>query len=168
MTGHLVLSTEHSNNSTTALLRLLELGVEPFMTASTVKVIIAQRLVRIICSKCRYSYNLTPEESAAISIKAELKQTIERIFKKNLEQITLYKGSGCKICSETGFSGRVGIFEILEIKANIREAVIHETSDNHLMKIAQQNGMETMLEDGIKKAMTGITTLSEVLRVIIE
>jgi type IV pilus assembly protein PilB len=168
MTGHLVLSTEHSNNSTTALIRLLELGVEPFMTASTIKVIIAQRLVRMICPICRFSYTLTEEERAAIAVKPELKQLVEKIYKKNLDQITMYKGSGCKVCSNTGFAGRVGIFEVLEIKPNIREAVIHEASDNHLMAVARQNGMETMLEDGLRKTMTGVTTLSEVLRVIIE
>lgn len=168
MTGHLVLSTEHSNNSATALLRLLELGVEPFMTASTVRVIIAQRLVRMICPKCRFSYNLTDEEIIAIGIRPELRKMMEEIFKKELDKITLYKGSGCKVCSDTGYAGRIGIFEVLEIKPNIKEEVITEASENHLIKIAKQNGMETMLEGGLKKVMTGVTTLSEVLRVTVE
>lgn len=168
MTGHLVLSTEHSNNSATALLRLLELGVEPFMTASTVKMIIAQRLVRTICSKCRYSYKLSDEEKALIELRPELKRLMEKIFNKDLDKITLYKGSGCNICSNTGYSGRIGIYEILEVSSEIKKAVISESSDDAIMEIARKNGMEVMLEDGLRKIMTGDSTLEEILRVTIK
>jgi type IV pilus assembly protein PilB len=165
MTGHLVLSTLHANDAATTLPRLLDMGIEPFLIASTVKVVIAQRLVRSICQKCRYSYEFSDEEIAIVNKMPQLKSILEAKYKKDIKKIRLYKGAGCKVCTNTGYSGRVGIFEILEIKENIKEQVINRAASDEILKVARKNGMTTMLEDGINKVFKGVTTLSEVLRV---
>ncbi len=165
MTGHLVLSTLHANDAATTLPRLLDMGIEPFLVASTVKVVIAQRLVRSICQKCRYSYELSNEEMAVVNKIPQLKSILEAKYKKDIKKIRLYKGAGCKVCTNTGYSGRVGIFEILETKENIKEQVISRAASDQILKIARKNGMTTILEDGINKVFDGVTTLSEVLRV---
>ncbi|MFH0932681.1 MAG: GspE/PulE family protein, partial [bacterium] len=162
MTGHLVLSTLHTNDAATTLPRLLDMGIEPFLVASTVNVVVAQRLVRKICVKCRASYQLTGEEKKIIKSDIHLKS----IFKD--QKIFLYKGNGCRVCGNTGYLGRIGIFEILEMADNIKNLILKRASSGEIMKLARQNGMTTMLDDGAKKVFSGITTLEEVLRVIKE
>ena len=160
MTGHLVLSTLHTNDAPTALPRFLEMKIEPFLIASTVNIIVAQRLVRKICSQCVASEQVTIEElktkfSAAL---------INKYFAPEIKTIRLYHGKGCKLCSNTGYSGRIGIFEVLAITEPIRELIMNRANADEIRNQAAKEGMKTMIEDGIKKAMAGLTTIEEVLR----
>ncbi len=159
MTGHLVLSTLHTNDAATALPRLLDLRVEPFLVASTVNVIVAQRLVRRICSQCRVSYRVKrgelPDTLSPPMVKAHFGER---------ESLRLYRGKGCKVCGQTGFSGRVGIFEALEVSPEIKRLIMERVNADQLKRQAIQAGMTTMLEDGLAKVVEGITTLEEVLR----
>jgi type IV pilus assembly protein PilB len=164
LTGHLVLSTLHTNDAATTLPRLLDMGVEEFLVASTVNIVIAQRLVRKICQKCRTSYSITPEEKDIIKTSVALK----KLFKDkniNTRDTRLYKGNGCKVCNFSGYSGRLGIFEVLEMSESIKEAVLRKASNEEIMSLAIKNGMTTIAEDGVKKVFNGLTTFEEVMRV---
>lgn len=165
LTGHLVLSTLHTNDAATALPRLLDMKIESFLVASTVNVVIGQRLVRKICTKCRASYELTEEEKDIIEITPGLKKIFQKRFGNKMQNIRLYKGSGCKVCNFTGYEGRIGIFEVLEVNEEIRNAILLKASKDVLEKIAIKNGMTTMMEDGAEKVFNGITSFSEVMRV---
>lgn len=165
LTGHLVLSTLHTNDSATTLPRLLDMNIEPFLVASTVNVIVAQRLVRKICEKCRTACTLSEEEKRLIKNDANLLTFFQKAGYKNLDKLLLYKGLGCKACSDTGYNGRIGIFEILEISEPIRELIVKRAASTEVMQTAHKEGMSTMLEDGLEKAINGHTTLSEVFRV---
>jgi type II secretory ATPase GspE/PulE/Tfp pilus assembly ATPase PilB-like protein len=160
LTGHLVLSTLHTNDAATALPRLIDMNVEPFLVASTVNVIIAQRLVRKICEICKNTRNITPEEL--------LKNLPPEIINKYIEKkttITIYQGAGCKICHMTGYSGRIGVFEVLEITKAIRDLITKRQDADVILQKAIQEGMTTMLDDGLEKVFQGLTTIEEVLRV---
>ncbi len=164
MTGHLVLSTMHANDSATTLPRLDDMGIETFLTASTVNIIIGQRLVRRLCEKCRASYSMTGDEIKVI----KLDKTLFRAFKstgKDLSSLVLYRGAGCKVCADTGYKGRTGVFEILEISDSIRDLIINKASSEEIKEMAKKEGMKTMMEDGIEKVLNGETSLSEILRV---
>ncbi len=159
MTGHLVLSTLHTNNASTALPRLIDMKVEPFLVATTVNIIVGQRLIRRICEKCRYS----------VLVKAEvLEKTVPREVVGRLKsgegEIRIYQGKGCPVCHGTGYSGRVGIFEVLVMSAAIRELITKKASAEQINKQATSEGMITMLDDGLGKVKEGITTVDEVLR----
>ncbi len=167
LTGHLVLSTLHTNDSATTLPRLVDMGIEPFLVASTVKVIIAQRLVRKICPRCKKSYRLTEEEIKVINSYEKL-SAIFKSKNKNLRNIRLYKGSGCKVCNNTGYTGRIGVFEVLEMDDEIKELVLKNASSDEITELAHKQGMTIMLEDATNKMFGGITTLQEVLRVTAE
>lgn len=160
MTGHLLLSTLHTNDATTTLPRLLDLGVEPFLIASTLNVAIGQRLVRTICSDCKVKRTYTEAELRAI------KDFIpENILKDNK---VFYRGEGCNRCGGSGYKGRVGIHEILEVDERIRELIMKRENADNIRKAAISAGMVTMLEDGFQKALKGITSIEEVLRVFHE
>ena len=166
MTGHLVLSTLHANDAATTLLRLIDLGVKAFLVASTVNIIIAQRLVRKICTVCRMSYQLNDEEQS------ELKETLqtggafdEKLYNE-LKQIRLYKGAGCDVCEHTGYKGRIGVFELLEVSDAIKDLVMKKTSADEITTAGRKGGMKTMFEDGLVKVRMGMTTLEELVRVI--
>ncbi len=165
LTGHLVLSTLHTNDAATTLPRLLDMGIEPFLVASTVNVAIAQRLVREICEKCRGSYQLTKEEKRIIESRPRIGEILKARGYKNLDKVYLYKGNGCKVCANTGFLGRTGIFEVLEMADNIKDLIVKRASSDEIAKVARQNGMTTMLEDGMEKVFQGVTTLQELMRV---
>jgi type II secretory ATPase GspE/PulE/Tfp pilus assembly ATPase PilB-like protein len=168
MTGHLVLSTLHTNDAATAIPRFLDMGVEPFLIASTVNIVIAQRLVREICPKCRISYQPTHEESLMVEGNPGAKAIFKAKAGKDFSKLRLYKGAGCKICGQTGYSGRIGIFEILEMTEDIKKLVVSRASSDDIMSVAiKKNKMTTMLEDGIEKVLAGETTMEEVLRVTI-
>ncbi len=164
LTGHLVLSTMHANNSAAALPRLLDMGIEPFLIASTINVVISQRLVRKICEKCRFSYTISKEEALIIKNDKSIRNILKSKGKNNINSLILYKGKGCKACAGTGYSGRIGIFEVLEMSSRLKKMIIDRASSDEILDIAQKEGMTTMLEDGINKIFTGITTLSEILR----
>jgi len=164
MTGHLVLSTLHTNDAATTLPRLLDMNIEPFLVASTVNVAIAQRLVRKVCEQCRASYTLSKEEQNIIERDDELKKIFKKHKDKNLKNISFFKGSGCKTCGDTGYSGRIGVFEVLEMSEEIRDLIVKRASSDEILKKAKKEGMTTMLEDGIEKALQGLTTIEEVVR----
>jgi type IV pilus assembly protein PilB len=160
LTGHLLLSTLHTNDAATTLPRLLDLRVEPFLIASTVSIAIGQRLVRRLCAHCKEEYTLTD---------AERKNLSEMLPKGIIEtQKTLFKGTGCEKCHSTGFSGRIGVNEVLVMDNEIRDAMLRKASASEIKDIAIRNGMTPMLQDGCQKAFQGMTTITEVLRVINE
>jgi len=173
MTGHLVLSTLHTNDAVTTLPRLSDMGIPPYLLASTTNLIIAQRLVRKICPHCIQSYNLDIEAikeiEKNINIDKILKTLTERkvIIKnsKDLKSLLFYKGKGCEKCNKTGYKGRIGIYETLEITPEISALIVKKASSKELMEQAEKQGMLTMMEDGFMKAKNGITTLEEVIRV---
>lgn len=163
LTGHLVLSTLHTNDAATALPRLIDMGIEPFLVASTVNVIIAQRLVRRICESCRTTYLIDEDE-----LKKHLPpETIAKhyVLSGTNRQIRFYKGQGCKICHFTGYKGRIGVYEVLEITPSIRKLIVDKRDSDAIMRAALDEGMTTMLDDGLQKTAKGITSLEEVLRV---
>jgi len=160
LTGHLVLSTLHTNDAATAIPRLTDMKVEPFLVASTVNVIIAQRLVRQICSSCKMEEKMQASEVAA-HFSAEL---VQKHFGSATE-ITVHRGKGCKICRNTGYSGRVGLFEVLEVTKEIRRLISAKSDSDIIALAAVKEGMKTMLDDGLEKVADGITTIEEVIRV---
>ncbi len=164
LTGHLILSTMHANNSATTFPRLLDMGIEPFLISSTINLVIAQRLVRKVCEKCRFSYTISEEELLIIKKDKNISDIL-KAKNKDINSLTLYKGKGCEICAGTGYSGRIGIFEVLEMTPQLKKLIINKSSSDKILKAAKREGMTTMLEDGIDKVFTGLTTLSEVLRV---
>lgn len=158
MTGHLVLSTLHTNDAATAFPRLIDMGVEPFLVASTVNLIFAQRLVRKNCDHCRFSYSMSREELSKYF-------PVEAIAKYFPGEITMQKGKGCKVCHMTGYSGRLGIFEVLEMSKMVRQMVNERRDADEINEQARKEGMTLMYEDGIAKIAQGLTTIEEVLRV---
>ncbi len=156
MTGHLVLSSLHTNDAVTTFPRLIDMNIEPYLVASTVNVIIAQRLVRKICPKCKVS-----QEIDVKNIDPQIQKYLE--IKKG--SVRFYQGKGCDLCRKTGYVGRVGIFEVLIMNDELNAAVVAKKSAPELHEIALKSGMTTMLEDGVRKVEQGITTMEELLRV---
>lgn len=165
LTGHLMLSTLHSNDAPTAFPRLAEMGVEPFLVASSVNVIIGQRLVRRICSDCLGSYQLSEEEYEAVSQDSALLALIRKIGgKKDLARTQFYKGMGCTACGHTGYRGRSGLFEVLQVSESLRPLIVNKATSLDIRSLAIKEGMRTMVEDGVEKVFKGVTTIMEVLR----
>ncbi|MBI4085997.1 MAG: type II/IV secretion system protein [Candidatus Liptonbacteria bacterium] len=165
LTGHLILSSLHTNDAPTAIPRLFDLGIPPFLAAATLNLILAQRLVRRICESCVYSYDITP------AIKELIAKQLQEIGVKTEAEIpkVLFKGKGCGVCNETGYRGRLGIFEALEITDNIKKTIIEPRfSPETVRREARADGFKTMFEDGLDKIQLGQTTIEEVLRVIRE
>lgn len=160
LTGHLVLSTLHTNNAATALPRLIDMDVEPFLIASTVNIVIAQRLVRKICEMCNTSFSVTYQDL----LNKVPHVVLNKLF-DNKKEIRIYHGKGCKICHHTGYAGRVAIFEALEMTSEIRKLITGRNDSDMIEKAAISVGMQTMLNDGLEKIKNGMTTLEEVLRV---
>lgn len=162
MTGHLVLSTLHTNNAATSIPRLIDMNIEPFLIASTVNVIVAERLVRKIHSACRVSEEVDAEEV----LKLIGKESFEKVFGQAEagKKVRLYRGKGCEVCHNTGYEGRVGIFEILTFNDEIRDAIIGRKDSDTIEKLAVASGMRAMLQSGLLKVQEGITTLDEILR----
>ncbi|MFH1632232.1 MAG: GspE/PulE family protein [bacterium] len=166
MTGHLVLSTLHTNDAATSFPRIKDMGVEDFLVASTVVVIVAQRLVRKICLSCITSYHPEMQEIQAIEQMPEVKKYLQEISeKKDISKIRLFKGQGCAVCGNKGYDGRTGLFEVLVVDDEIREAIMQDKNADEIRDIAMKAGMTTMMHDGIEKVLLGITTLEEVFRV---
>ena len=158
LTGHLLYSTFHANDAATAIPRLLDMGVEPFLLASTLEVVIAQRLVRKICEHCRYSVTKTRDSFNTPQLKSSL-----AYFEG--DSITLYEGKKCEACSFTGFKDRTAIFEFVKISPEMQNLVLRSPSTKEIWEIARKEGSKTLFEDGIEKVKAGITTLEELLRV---
>lgn len=163
LTGHLVLSTLHTNDSATAIPRLVDLGVEPFLIASTVNAVIAQRLVRKIHENCRVSEKI-PAENVATKIGWDLTKKIFGVSKsKPRSSIDFYRGKGCDACQGTGYQGRIGIFEVLIIDDEIRQAIAQNKDAGFIQDLAEKAGMINLMEDGLEKVKMGTTTIDEIL-----
>ncbi|OGM31652.1 hypothetical protein A2803_04455 [Candidatus Woesebacteria bacterium RIFCSPHIGHO2_01_FULL_44_21] len=158
LTGHLVLSTLHTNDAAGTIPRILDMGVEGYLAASTINMVVAQRLVRKICSQCGVEF--TPEP--------QLVEKLSQDFHMNIEKYKFYKGVGCNECRGTGFSGRIGIYEILPVTEEIRKLVATKVSSDMIAARAHEEGMLSMFEDGMEKVNAGQTTIEEVLRVVQE
>jgi type II secretory ATPase GspE/PulE/Tfp pilus assembly ATPase PilB-like protein len=155
LTGHLLLSTLHTNDAATTLPRLAEMGVEPYLVATTVAVAIGQRLVRRVCDHCKEEVALSDTEQRAIE-SLSTSYTLERIV----------RGAGCDECLMSGFKGRLCLNEVLVADNDIKDAILKNASSSEIARIAIKNGMSTMLDDGFDKVRQGLTTVSEVLRVV--
>lgn len=165
MTGHLVLSTLHANDAPTTFPRLLDMGVEPFLVASSVNVIISQRLVRKICENCKEKNFDTVGVKKILEVSPHIVGIIKEMTgKENLDKIEVYHGKGCKHCANTGYSGRMGIFEVLEVNEEIQSLISQKANSKDIYEKAREYGMTTMIEDGIRKMLMGTTTLEEVIR----
>ena len=157
LTGHLLLSTFHANDAATAAVRLLDMKVEPFLLASTLELVIGQRLLRRICESCRFSYREKPSVIESLA-----PQAVALLPKENP---TLYKGKGCEACGGTGYKGRVAAFEMIEITPTLQDLMLKNPSTKQIWKCARGEGAISLFEDGMEKVKSGITTLEEVLRV---
>jgi len=162
MTGHLLLSTMHTNDASTSIPRLIDMEIEPFLIASSINLIIAQRLVRQICPKCKVSKMVEVDKISSYSKLP--KELIEKHF-GNKKTIRIYEGKGCPVCHQTGYQNRIGIFEVLVIDDKIRELIVGKKNASVIKKAAMEASMTTILDDGLRKAMQSITTIDEVLRV---
>ena len=176
MTGHLVLSTLHTNSAAGTLPRLLDMGAEAFLVASTVNVVIGQRLVRKLCNECKVAYTFDEKEVKTLSascdmdsILALLKKTPEIgekvTAKSTWKNLNFYRAKGCEQCNNEGYHGRLGIYEVLEMDETIGKLITSNASSDDIEKKARENGMRTMGEDGFIKAIQGITSIEEVMRV---
>jgi type IV pilus assembly protein PilB len=153
LTGHLVFSTLHTNDAPSAVTRLMDIGVKPFLVASSTRCLMAQRLVRKVCKKCAQPYQPTDGEMRALSLTPEM-----------VQNATLRKGRGCNDCSNTGHRGRFGIFEIFVIDDETRKLIYDKATSSVLRAHAREMGMRTLREDGIRKVLAGLTTAEEVIR----
>ncbi len=153
LTGHLVFSTIHTNDAASGATRLMDIGIEPYLIASSVNAFIAQRLVRIICENCKEEVRVKNDKFKADGI------TLGK-------EITAYRGKGCKACSNTGYMGRTGIYEILLVDEGIKKLIVEKTPSDVIKKEAVSQGMHTLLQDGWNKILTGVTTIEEIIRVI--
>ena len=152
LTGHLVFSTLHTNDAASAITRLVDMGVEPFLVASSLVAVLAQRLVRVLCNDCREAYDLSPEELAELGLHAT-----ER-------PVPVFKSSGCANCNYTGYHGRLGIFELMLVDDAIRAMVSQNVDSKSIKQAAQRKGMHTLRSDGARKVLQGITSVAEVMR----
>jgi len=163
LTGHLVLSTLHTNDAAGAIPRLIDMGVEPFLIASSVVLIISQRLVRKLCPYCSYEYKPTPAEK--IEIENEIKKLPPTLNLKISSNFSLRKSRGCEKCNGLGYSGRIGIFETIPMTEEIEKLTLQQAPASDIFEVARKEGMITMKQDGVLKVLAGITTLQEVLKV---
>ncbi|MBM3282794.1 type II/IV secretion system protein [Candidatus Gottesmanbacteria bacterium] len=165
LTGHLVFSTLHTNNASTAIPRLLDLGAEPFLIVSVLNVVVAQRIVRKICTFCKESF--IPPAPVRDDIKNVLGPLFPQAFlkQKDIKEIALYKGRGCKECNNTGYLGRVGIFEVIVISPTIGRLILSRATAEEIEQQATKEGLITLKNDGYLKVLEGISTIEEILRV---
>lgn len=153
LTGHLVLSTLHTNDAPSAVVRLMDIGIESFLITSTVRAVIAQRLVRMICHKCKKAYEPQKREISELGISLDATRGV-----------SFYKGDGCSDCNGSGYKGRTGLYELFVLDEKIRELVVGRASSSVLRNTAREAGMKTLRDAGVKKIIEGVTTIEEVLR----
>ena len=154
LTGHLVLSTVHTNDATSVIMRLMDMGIEPFLINAAVTGVLAQRLVRKICEECKEDAKPTDTEQAVLD-------------RFGFEIDRLYKGAGCDDCLQRGYKGRVGIFELLEMNSSLRLLIVQHPIFDAIYAQAREIGMQTLLEDGVQKVKHGTVTLQELIRVVV-
>jgi type II secretory ATPase GspE/PulE/Tfp pilus assembly ATPase PilB-like protein len=157
LTGHLVLSTIHTNDAPSVVIRLIHMGLEPYLITSCLNLVIAQRLVRKLCPNCKEKTDINP------SILAELGKT----YGADLKGIVFYKGKGCGKCDNLGYKGRLGLYEFLPIADKVKDMIKEGVTDTSIKKVAQSQGMKDIFQSGLEKASRGMTTLDEVLRVTV-
>jgi type IV pilus assembly protein PilB len=168
LTGHLVLTTLHTNSSIGAIPRLIDMGIEPFLLSSSLRVVAAQRLVRQICENCKKEVSLPKAvfEEITKQIQGLPAEEIKKYGVDFSDGMKIYEGAGCDACGNSGYKGRLAVFEALEIDPQIKEIMTEKRgSEKALEDYAAKNGMITMKQDGILKVLLGITTMSEVERV---
>ncbi len=153
LTGHLVLSTLHTNDAPGTITRLIDMGIEPFLISSAVILILAQRLVRKICAECREPIKVHPQLLIDLGVPPD-----------EVKTFTVYKGKGCPICNQSGYKGRIGLYEVMPIKEEIKELILSRSSTSEIKKEAMRLGMKTLRQSGIIKIREGLTTIEEVLR----
>ena len=154
LTGHLVLSTLHTTTASGSITRLINMGVEPFLISSSVIMVAAQRLIRKLCEKCKEEFTLSDTEKKKLGLGA----------RKNL---VFYRGKGCKYCNNTGYKGRVGLAETLFLTSKVKELIARRVVESEIKNQARKDGMKTLRENGIQKALAGVTSLEEVVRVTV-
>ncbi|HOT74788.1 MAG TPA: type IV-A pilus assembly ATPase PilB [Candidatus Wallbacteria bacterium] len=164
LTGHLVLSTLHTNDAPSTIGRLLNMGIEPFMVATSLILVQAQRLVKVICKDCKIEYKPKPDILKALGITPELLVKLE-LPHLNLKNLLFYKGKGCEKCGGKGYKGRVGIYEVMAVTDNIRRMILDRASTLELKETAHNEGMLTLRESAIRKVLLGKTTVDEVFAV---
>jgi type IV pilus assembly protein PilB len=157
LTGHLVLSTLHTNDAASAITRLNEIGVEPFLVASALDCLVAQRLARKLCERCKEPYRPTPAELGGIGYPEHLWQDIP----------TLYRRVGCALCAHTGYLGRLGLYEVMPVTEEIERLAVERASSDDIRKVAIEQGMIPLRHDGLAKVRLGVTSIEEVLRVVV-
>ncbi|MFH1259403.1 MAG: type IV-A pilus assembly ATPase PilB [Elusimicrobiota bacterium] len=155
LTGHLVFSTLHTNDAPGAITRLNNMGIEPFLTTSTVIMVVAQRLVRVICKNCKEPYQVPADYVKEFGVG----------LPEDVQEVTLYRGRGCEVCSNTGYKGRLACYEIMEVNDRIRDLVLERASAHLIKQAARENGMVTLREGALRKVFDGVTTVEEMLRV---
>jgi general secretion pathway protein E/type IV pilus assembly protein PilB len=154
LTGHLVFSTLHTNEAPSAVARLIDMGIKSFLVASSVKAIMAQRLARRVCKNCAVPVEPTEDELRLLDMNPE-----------DFEGGTLMKGRGCSECANSGYKGRMGLYEIFMITDDIQNLIFSQATTMEIREAARRNGMRTLRDDGLRKAMSGSTTLEEVIRI---
>jgi len=161
LTGHLVLSTVHANDAVSTIPRLIDMGIEPFLVASTLNIVIAQRLARRLCPNCKKEY--TPSRDVAHKEALKLRPDIQ----KHMANVTkVYRASGCKECNYTGYSGRIGIYEILPMTKALRDVIISSPNSDDILAAAKKGGFRLMVEDAVKKLKDGYIDIKELTKVI--
>ena len=159
LTGHLVLSTLHTNDAPSALTRLNEMGVEPFLTGAAVTAVLAQRLARKLCSHCCEAYTPTSEELVAARFTAEQMAAADGT--------PLYRKKGCPRCAHTGYKGRFGIFQLMVMSEQLERMASERASRDELERIAREGGMRGLWDDGLEKVLQGVTSIEELGRVLV-
>lgn len=177
MTGHMVFSTLHANTAAIGIPRLIEMGIEPFLLTAAINSLIAQRLLRKLCPYCLQSQTYSADTLKLVYNSKNIVELVKKIALKYYtpeeisqleykDEFVFYKGMGCKACSNTGYKGRIGIYEVLEMDEETKKVIMEGKSSDDIEAIAVEKGMTTMLENGIEKALSGMTSLEEVIRVI--
>jgi len=154
LTGHLVFSTLHTNDAPTAVARMIEMGIEPFLVASALVGVLAQRLVRVICPDCKEAYTPPVEAFRRLNLSMDL------------ESVTFYRGRGCERCRQTGYRGRIGVFEMMTVTDHLRELILRKAPTHELRQAGLEAGMMTLKQDAMQKILEGTTTMEEALRVV--
>jgi type IV pilus assembly protein PilB len=153
LTGHLVMSTVHTNDAPGTITRLVDMGIEPFLISSSILLILAQRLVRQICTECKESIQVNPKLLLGLGVP-----------RQETDGFTVYKGKGCSLCSNTGYKGRIGLYEVMPLWDEVKELILSRSSTLEIKKEAIRLGMKTLRMAGISKVREGMTTVEEILR----
>jgi type II secretory ATPase GspE/PulE/Tfp pilus assembly ATPase PilB-like protein len=156
LTGHLVLSTLHTNDSSGAVSRLLDMGVEPFLVSSSLLGVVGQRLVRVLCPRCR----------EPVEVPASALQKLDERLDVLEDHVRVYKPRGCPACNGHGYRGRVGVFELLVITDAVRKLILAEAPSHEIARVAAENGTTTMIQSAVGKVLQGVTSVEEALRVV--